>query len=97
MSTNRSAGLHACTTSTPRPNSTRQLSTKVQHRAALYSITVENPERRCRGVASVTLDGSPVDASAIPLTDDGSVHRVHVVLGAVPALAAAAHAKNLLL
>jgi cyclic beta-1,2-glucan synthetase len=46
-----------------------------------YSIVVENPERRCRGVARVALDGAPIDAAAIPLVDDGGVHRVHVLLG----------------
>jgi cyclic beta-1,2-glucan synthetase len=49
---------------------------------AHYTIVVENPERRCRGVASVELDGSPADPAAIPLEDDGRVHRVRVVLGA---------------
>jgi cyclic beta-1,2-glucan synthetase len=48
----------------------------------LYTIVVDNPERRCRGVASAELDGSPVDPAAIPLTDDGRPRRVHVVLGA---------------
>jgi cyclic beta-1,2-glucan synthetase len=47
-----------------------------------YTIVVDNPERRCRGVASVELDGSPADPAAIPLEDDGRVHPVRVVLGA---------------
>ena len=47
-----------------------------------YTIVVENPERHCRGVARVELDGSPVDPGAIPLEDDGRAHRVRVVLGA---------------
>jgi cyclic beta-1,2-glucan synthetase len=47
-----------------------------------YTIAVENPERRCRGVASAELDGSPADPAAIPLADDGRAHRVRVVLGA---------------
>ncbi len=47
-----------------------------------YTIVVENPERRCRGVASVELDGRPADPAAIPLSDDGGAHRVRVVLGA---------------
>jgi cyclic beta-1,2-glucan synthetase len=46
-----------------------------------YEIEVVNPEHRCRGVAQATLDGAPVDASAIPLSDDGTTHRVRVVLG----------------
>ncbi|MGA7614633.1 MAG: glucoamylase family protein [Thermoanaerobaculia bacterium] len=49
-----------------------------------YIIEVENPERLCGGIASVNLDGAPVDPAAIPLEDDGGAHRVSVVLGAVP-------------
>ena len=46
-----------------------------------YEITVANPNRRCRGVASADLDGAPVSAAAIPLVDDGRTHQVRVVLG----------------
>ena len=46
-----------------------------------YEIRVDNPERRCRGVAEVTLDGVDVDPEAIPLVDDGEVHNVSVILG----------------
>jgi cyclic beta-1,2-glucan synthetase len=46
-----------------------------------YEITVLNPEQRCRGVRSAQLDGTPVDAHAIPLMDDGMTHQVGVVLG----------------
>jgi cyclic beta-1,2-glucan synthetase len=47
-----------------------------------YTISVLNPEGRCRGVREVTLDGVMVDHLAIPLVDDGRAHGVHVVLGA---------------
>ena len=33
---------------------------------------------------SAELDGAPADPAAIPLVDDGGVHRVRVVLGAPP-------------
>jgi len=46
-----------------------------------YEITVSNPMRRCRGVATATLDGAPVDWSAIPLLNDGGTHEVQIVLG----------------
>lgn len=46
-----------------------------------YSISVENPQRRCRGVASAELDGESVDPAAIPLADDGRRHQVRVVIG----------------
>jgi cyclic beta-1,2-glucan synthetase len=46
-----------------------------------YEITVSNPSRRCRGIATATLDGAPVDAAAIPLVNDGRTHDVQIVLG----------------
>jgi cyclic beta-1,2-glucan glucanotransferase len=46
-----------------------------------YEISVANPERRCRGIASAHLDGVPVDPRALPLVEDGSVHEVRLVLG----------------
>src|SRR5258706_1836620 len=46
-----------------------------------YQITVENPGRRNRGVAEAILDGATVDAGAIPLVDDGAVHRLRVRMG----------------
>ena len=49
-----------------------------------YTITVSNPNRRCRGVAKATLDGAPVDASRIPLINDGRPHDLQIVLGDKP-------------
>jgi hypothetical protein len=42
---------------------------------------VENPAGVGRGARSVSLDGQPVPAGAIPLSDDGQIHDVGVVLG----------------
>jgi cyclic beta-1,2-glucan synthetase len=53
-----------------------------------YVISVENPGRRCRGIASAELDGAPADPRAIVLSDDGATHRVRLVLGE-PAMNAA--------
>jgi cyclic beta-1,2-glucan synthetase len=47
-----------------------------------YEIAVANPDHRCRGVGLAELDGMAVDASAIPLVDDGGQHRVRIVLRA---------------
>jgi cyclic beta-1,2-glucan synthetase len=47
-----------------------------------YDISVTNPEHRCRGVRSATLDGAPVNHLAIPILNDGRAHAVRVVLGA---------------
>jgi len=46
-----------------------------------WEIVITNPSRRCRGVATATLDGERVVATAIPLVDDGAVHKVEIVLG----------------
>lgn len=50
--------------------------------AIFYTIVVENPERRCTGVATVDVDGVPADPEAVPLVEDGKKHHVRVVLGA---------------
>jgi cyclic beta-1,2-glucan synthetase len=52
-----------------------------RYRSSRYEIHVVNPSRRCRGVARAELDGEPVNSSAIPLIDDGQVHRLEVTLG----------------
>jgi len=49
--------------------------------ATRYSIEVQNPERRSRGVASAVLDGASVDPGAIPLADDSARHHLKIVLG----------------
>ena len=46
-----------------------------------YEINVSNPQRRCRGVVRVELDGLAVNREAIPLVDDGRVHHVRVLMG----------------
>jgi cellobiose phosphorylase len=59
-----------------------------QYRSSRYTIEVENPNRVCRGIVLVELDGARLDGSAlergvapIPLADDGLEHRVRVVMG----------------
>ncbi len=63
------------------PSSWPEYSIEWRFGKARYTIVVENPELRCRGVASAELDGLPVDSAAIPLADDGREHRVRVILG----------------
>lgn len=46
-----------------------------------YDIEVRNPGHVCRGVATISLDGRPLGAGGVPLTEDGKRHRVNVVLG----------------
>jgi cyclic beta-1,2-glucan synthetase len=54
-----------------------------RYRSARYEIVVDNPQGVSRGVASAELDGQALTgpSAAIPLADDGTTHRVRVVLG----------------
>jgi cellobiose phosphorylase len=63
------------------PGSWDRFVVRWRHGKSLYEITVENPERRNRGVAEAVLDGARVDARAIPLVDDGAIRRLRVVMG----------------
>jgi len=49
--------------------------------ATEWTITIENPAGRSRGVASVELDGQTIDPVAIHCPDDGGRHRLRIVLG----------------
>ena len=55
-----------------------------------YRISVINPDHRCSGVRSTTLDGVAIDPDAIPVLDDHQTHEVVVQLGEPSARAAAA-------
>ncbi len=54
-----------------------------------YEIAVENPERRCRGVVRMELDGAPIEGPVVPWVDDGGVHAVRAVLGEAARIAEA--------
>lgn len=55
-----------------------------RYRSARYEISVENPLGVCGGILATKLDGEMQSGNKrmlIPLTDDGALHRVQVVLG----------------
>jgi cyclic beta-1,2-glucan synthetase len=52
----------------------------IRHGGGSYEILVENPSRRCKGIARVTMDDAPATAR-IALARDGQRHRIHVVMG----------------
>ncbi len=54
---------------------------KRRYRGAVYHITVENPHGAERGVAAITVDGTPVVGNVLPLAVPGTEVRVHVVMG----------------
>jgi cyclic beta-1,2-glucan synthetase len=51
-----------------------------------YEISVENPTGVGGGVGRVELDGEPLPAGTanVPLVDDGTMHRVRLILGVPP-------------
>jgi len=54
-----------------------------RHGRTLYEITVQNSAGTGHGIARATLDGLDIEPKElrIPLKDDGTTHRVNVVLG----------------
>jgi cyclic beta-1,2-glucan synthetase len=51
-------------------------------RGARYRVVVGNPDRVCRGVAGVRLDGADLAAGPVTLLDDAASHLVEVTLRA---------------
>jgi cyclic beta-1,2-glucan synthetase len=65
------------------PRAWRGFELVFRYHSARYDIAVENPRGVSRGVTGVELDGAALaDTRApIPLKDDGTTHRVRVILG----------------
>ena len=59
-------------------------------RTAHYRVVVANPDRVCRGVAQVRLDGIDITTGSVPLLDDAATHLVEVTLRAAHDAAEAA-------
>jgi cyclic beta-1,2-glucan synthetase len=56
-------------------------------RSARYRVVVGNPDRVCRGVATVRLDGTDIAPGPVTLVDDAATHLVEVTLRASPVTA----------
>ncbi len=54
-----------------------------RYRASRYEVKVENPRGVTRGISTIEVDGTPLPAGSekLSLTDDGTTHRVRIVLG----------------
>jgi cyclic beta-1,2-glucan synthetase len=65
------------------PRAWRGFEIEFRYHASRYVITVENPQGVTRGIATLEVDGRPVDPSGgtLALSDDGARRRVRVVLG----------------
>jgi cyclic beta-1,2-glucan synthetase len=63
------------------PRFWREFEITYRHGLTTYRIKVENPHSLCRGIASVTLDGTMQQDDSILLSDDGQTHVVSVAMG----------------
>src|SRR5262245_20913195 len=65
------------------PRAWQRFQIEFRYHASHYEITIENPQGVTRGVASMEIDGRPVDppGGTLPLSGDGVRRRVRVVLG----------------
>ena len=63
------------------PSAWDGLSAKREFRGATYDIKVTNPKHICKGVASVTVDGTAIEGNVLPVFGDGKTHTVEVVMG----------------
>jgi cyclic beta-1,2-glucan synthetase len=64
------------------PRNWPEYSIELRYHSTIYKIRVENPSSVARGVALIELDGKLMAGHAgIPLSDDGAIHHIHVVLG----------------
>ena len=62
------------------PTAWKRYTVTRRYRGALYHITVENPGGVEKGVASVSVDGVPVDGTLLPLAAPGTEVTVRVVM-----------------
>jgi cyclic beta-1,2-glucan synthetase len=63
------------------PRFWREFEIIYRHGPTTYRIKVENPQSLCRGVASVTIDGTKQEDDLILLSGDGLTHEARVVMG----------------
>jgi len=68
------------------PRAWRGFEIAFRYHSAHYDIAVENPRGVSCGVTRVELDGQALasERACIPLTDDGTTHRIRVILGRPP-------------
>ncbi|MBN2656616.1 MAG: glycosyl transferase [Spirochaetales bacterium] len=50
-------------------------------RGDTYEISIENPDSVSRGVSRMIVDGKDVEGNVIPVSGDGKVHSVQVIMG----------------
>ena len=63
------------------PREWASYSIEYRYKGTRYLIEVKNPDKVSQGVREVTLDEGVMEDGYIPLSEDGGVHRVQVILG----------------
>ncbi len=63
------------------PSDWKKYTVKRVFRGDIYNITITNPEGLNRGVQSLTVDGKIVSGNILPISGDGEMHTVEVILG----------------
>src|SRR5438094_10512668 len=63
------------------PRFWREFEITYRHGPTTYRIKVENPQSLCRGVASITVDGTKQEDDLILLSRDGLTHEARVLMG----------------
>lgn len=54
---------------------------RIREGQSLYTINISNPQKVCRGVAKISVDGANHGVGPIQLIDDGKNHAIEVLLG----------------
>jgi cellobiose phosphorylase len=62
------------------PSHWRELKITRHFRNAIYRIRILNEHARCKGVASIALDGTMLDGNLLPVFNDGKEHEVMVTI-----------------
>jgi cellobiose phosphorylase len=62
------------------PAAWKEVNVTRRFRNATYAIRVLNPDGKCRGVKSMTLDGETMQGNLLPVYSDNKTHHVQVTL-----------------
>jgi cellobiose phosphorylase len=63
------------------PNYWKGFKLKRKFRGSLFHIEVENPNQVSKGIATITVNGQPINGNEIPLSSEIKNYRVKVVMG----------------
>lgn len=62
------------------PSNWKEYSLRYQWHNTVYHIHVSNPNAKCTGVSSVTLNGNEVTSKQIPLQENAGIYSIEVIM-----------------